>query len=892
MPITKPLTLAKQSSTKTTAQSTGSSNTAPKSTTTNQNSAAACGDTSCDAIDKQVTDSVETVSEIQNVPKRTSLKERFTKSLKKAALVKQSSKQQLEAKVGSNSTNPEEKLIPDQDNPTSLTLESKTAPESREVNTGKQLTSLVESSAPTALESDVTAQDTHAHTGEVLPSTPPPPYDVTGGNGVTDNSQSPPPPYSPLNLDNSNTDKVEREEENKDKLSNSETIEQQSASSPTSATPDSVLKSLDESIEAGNSSAESVISMNPNTKSNTDLESKSSNVDDRENEPEPQVEIEEENVEVSESVPNVKPDGIIGPTDKSEQLLPEGDRSTPKTGNCEAEVPACDKKQPETIKTEEELNMTSSESLPVVESVPSRTLPKPLLTDEQKSQVSPTLERKSRNVSETLHGESALKVSEAILEQRGKLRPSTGPGSSTLTSKFYPASGKTEARTEINISSNSGNKNCNVKNLVNRFNQVPDNISTQSENNDDISTSSLVSGTGTPTLEDNIKTLTESSFKDQFLMEQDSQSSSPGLRLQHPIPEISVRNMTLMFESPGSSVAITPILPRKGSNTSSGYSPMTNRKFRNNDDGLHPYWSESSSNTSDSDSDASDESFLASRRPSEISRVLSDIGSDISNETENDIVSFAGEIVENAFDNGVAQSLTHKGNDLNVNKDVPPTTISESETGSEAPKRSEPLDIADYPAPPPLAQDSTTVPSSENKTCTDTSGGKSETTTSEENTLKENDTDKPNITSDDPNASECEDDKDVKTQEGTRSNGEQGENVTNEKEAENVEEQLSKSTEETEKQAGKKFQRGKRSTIRRKLTEEEIKKVDGIKEDEVKTETDKSAEIESQEKKITRKRGSTIKRKVPLNKTDSRTSINSSTSEIGPDGIHYKPGFV
>ena len=114
----------------------------------------------------------------------------------------------------------------------------------------------------------------------------------------------------------------------------------------------------------------------------------------------------------------------------------------------------------------------------------------------------------------------------------------------------------------------------------------------------------------------------------------------------------------------------------------------------------------------------------------------------------------------------------------------------------------------------------------------------------------------------------------------------------------------------------KKFQRGKRSTIRRQLTEEEIKKGDATKEVKQETtevekkgdttkeaqetsETEKSGttneETETTEKKITRKRGSTLRRKFPLNKTDSRTSISSRTSqisEVGPDGIHYKPGFV
>ena len=95
----------------------------------------------------------------------------------------------------------------------------------------------------------------------------------------------------------------------------------------------------------------------------------------------------------------------------------------------------------------------------------------------------------------------------------------------------------------------------------------------------------------------------------------------------------------------------------------------------------------------------------------------------------------------------------------------------------------------------------------------------------------------------------------------------------------------------------RKLERGKRSTIRKKLAEE-IK-------------TDESLNAEQQEdttttqnettKKITRKRGSTIKRKAPLIKSASRTSITSRTSvtsrtsqisEVGPDGIHYKPGFV
>ncbi len=86
---------------------------------------------------------------------------------------------------------------------------------------------------------------------------------------------------------------------------------------------------------------------------------------------------------------------------------------------------------------------------------------------------------------------------------------------------------------------------------------------------------------------------------------------------------------------------------------------------------------------------------------------------------------------------------------------------------------------------------------------------------------------------------------------------------------------------DADKKPVKKFQRGKRSTIRRKNTQEDIQ-----------AEPEAS---ESNEKKMTRKTGSTLRRKLLFKKSSSRTSMTSNSSqksEIGPDGIHYKPGHV
>ncbi len=88
---------------------------------------------------------------------------------------------------------------------------------------------------------------------------------------------------------------------------------------------------------------------------------------------------------------------------------------------------------------------------------------------------------------------------------------------------------------------------------------------------------------------------------------------------------------------------------------------------------------------------------------------------------------------------------------------------------------------------------------------------------------------------------------------------------------------------EGDEQPVKKLQRGKRSTIRRKDTQEEISAV---------------PEPEGQEpegKKLKRKAGSTLRKKFASGKSASKNSISSKTSqisEIGPDGVHYKPGFV
>ena len=383
-------------------------------------------------------------------------------------------------------------------------------------------------------------------------------------------------------------------------------------------------------------------------------------------------------------------------------------------------------------------------------------------------------------------------------------------------------------------------------------------------------------------VENEIKDLTASLFKDQYAPVAELPST---LNHQLAIPQISVRNLTQMFDSSDSSVATTPILPRKGSNVSVGYSLATYQTFRNYE-GLHPYWS--GSNTSGSDSDDSDVSFLPSSRRSSENGVFSDIGSDLSNDTDTDVIRYVGEMVGDVINNGII-AIRDKFPDAVPTDTESPSFIpspssfnfmSEKKLELQAQRNELSVDTVDFPAPPPPLSHEDTI--EDNCAPNQSKPADLSTSTFDEDVSKlEN---MPDTTNKDKTAT---------TQLALQSSKDWTilEDLNHKSEDQQKEE--SNSTNDPV----RKLERGKRSTIRKKLAEE-IQRDESLNAEQQEDTTTTQNETT---KKITRKRGSTIKRKAPLNKSASRTSITSRTSvtsrtsqisESGPDGIHYKPGFV
>ena len=288
--------------------------------------------------------------------------------------------------------------------------------------------------------------------------------------------------------------------------------------------------------------------------------------------------------------------------------------------------------------------------------------------------------------------------SECILKGKENLKSVSSRGSPVMRSKFYPAAGKPPSKARINETENSTQKNNNVKDLVSKFNQVAPSLSASSSE-----LSSMDLDFNPSYVENEIKDLAASLLKDQYAPVAEP---SPTLNHQLAIPEISVRNLAQMFDSSDSSVATTPILPRKGSNVSIGYSLATNQTFRNYE-GLHPYWS--GSNTSGSDSDDSDVSFLPSSRRSSENGVFSDIGSDLSNDTDTDVIRYVGEMVGDVINNGII-TIRDKFPDAVPTDTESPSFIpspsssnfmSEKKLELQAQRNELSVDNVDFPAPPP-----------------------------------------------------------------------------------------------------------------------------------------------------------------------------------------------
>ena len=298
-----------------------------------------------------------------------------------------------------------------------------------------------------------------------------------------------------------------------------------------------------------------------------------------------------------------------------------------------------------------------------------------------------------------------------------------------------------------------------------------------------------------------------------------------------------------------------------------GYSLATNQTFRRYE-GLHPYWS--GSNSSGSDSDDSDVSFLPSSRRSSENGVFSDFGSDLSNDTDTDLIRYAGEMVGDVINNGII-TIREKFPDA-VSTDTesssfipspPPSNLtSETKLESQAQSNKLSVDTVDFPAPPPPLSHEDTV--EDNCALNQSKPIELPTLKFDEDAKKlENMRD---VTSEDKTATTqlaliCNEDSatDIVKDSNHKSEDE-----------EKAEEEESNSTDNPV----RKLERGKRSTIRRKLAEE-IKKDECPKPEQ---QEDTSATQNETTKKITRKRGSTIKRKAPLNKSTSRTSITSRTS--------------
>ena len=850
--------------------------------------------------------SVDIVCEEPGVPKRISLKQRLTRSLKKSSLLRKSSGKQTlhESEAGKKADDEKRKnALPDQDSPTSITLESKQTLEKEMPNPAKESTSLVESSAPEhtvhspkSLKSEDTAQDVHAHTGEIIPSSPPPPYnnDFTSNNeGTKENSvpqepivnnpvntdqnqinETTPPPYMP----SSNQNSTPYNETQELIVNNSGNTEQnQNINSISSPTHESVLSTLDKSIEAGNSKnlneAENVICMNPEgivsindqvdvNNSTVDINLMSQDIPDdvgpkqleqiREDSTETNQALETENQGLNSSNNDNKHRLETKKPTVSEPVAPRQCGSLEGAETQAHNAPA--------------LRTGTLETASVMVSEPPPTPPETIGKNSDRSQPNMTAGPKLS---------PAPSFSESILKGKENLKSVSYPESPVMRSKFYPATGKPPSKAEISETQNSTKKNNNVKDLVSKFNQMAPSLS------DSSSQPSTDLDFNPSYVENEIKYLTASLFKDQYAPVAELPST---LNHQLAIPQISVRNLTQMFDSSDSSVATTPILPRKGSNVSVGYSLATYQTFRNYE-GLHPYWS--GSNTSGSDSDDSDVSFLPSSRRSSENGVFSDFGSDLSNDTDTDVIKYVGESVGDVINNGIITIRDKFSDAVPTDTESPsfipsPSFMSETKLELQAQSNELSVDTVDFPAPPPPLSHEDTV--EDNCAPNQSKSADLSTSSYDEDVNKlEN---MPNPTCEDKTA----------TTQLTLKSSEDGA-------IDNVEDPKHKSEDQPKEESNsannpiKKLERGKRSTISKKLTEE--------------TKTDESLNAEQQDntsntenettKKITRKRGSTIKRKAPLNKSASRTSITSRTSvtsrtsqisEVGPDGIHYKPGFV
>ena len=979
-----------------------------------------------------VSNSVQIVCEQPEVPKRASLKQRLTKSLKKSSFMKTSSNKQIlqESKADIEVDDKKrENTLPDQDNPTSITLESKQTLKKESTNSTKESTSLVESSSPEhrvdspkSLQSEVTAQGVHAHTGEIIPSSPPPPDKVvfpscngetdqilvaqepilnnsvsTGQNqndetpppsqdipqisdqnstpnektqepilnnaGNTDqnqnvrrdipqisdqnstsnnetqearsilnnsgntnqnqNDESQPPPHIPQNSDQNSTPDKETQEiilnnsENTDQnqndeilpssqippdsetqeliLNNSENIDQkQSVSSPT---PESVLTTLDKSIDAGNSGslddqksspleAENVVCMNPGGASPCD-----------------------DQTDVNNSTPDINLKFQDTPDDAGQKQFQQinddaGQKQFEKIkdDSCESNealeienlglnsTSIDNERRFETTKTTV-VERLQSPQIEALEDAKTQTQNAPIVqtgtleTATAKVPESPPTPPKTTSESDRSKPdmEAGLKLSsvpsfcESILEGKDNLRSVSYSGSPGMRSKFYPAAGRSPYKAGSNEMDNSTKKNNNVKDLVSKFNQVTPVFSVSSSQ-----CSSTDLGFSSSYVEGEIKELTASLLKNQYASVWEP---CPAPNHQLSIPEISVRNIAQMFDSSDSSVATTPILRRKGSNVSVGYSPATNQTFRDYE-GLHPYWS--GSNTSGSDSDDSEVSFLPSSRRSSDNRIFSDFGSDLSNDTDIDVIRYVGEMVEEVINDGIIKIRDEFSNadteSLSFDPSPPSSNVmSETNLELKAQRNELSVNTVDFPAPAPLSHEDTVE---DNSAPVQSTQPDLSTLTFDEHVNKlEN---KPDLTGE------------FQTTTTYLASESSEVNLTDSLEGSNyksVDQQKTAEESNSTDNSVRKLERGKRSTIRRKFTDE--------------TKTDESLSEEQQEdisttqnetpKRITRKRGSTIKRKVPLNKSASRTSRTSRSSvtsrtsqisEVGPDGIHYKPGFV
>ena len=568
------------------APNTCQSSKAPKSTPANQDSVSM---TTISNISMGVNEnSVDIVCEEPKVPKRVSLKDRLTKSLKKSSLMRKSSGKQIlqESKAEKAADGKqEENALPDQDSPTSITLESKQILEKQKSNPTKESTSLVESSAsehtvnsPKSLKSEVTAQDVHAHAGEIIHSSLPPPYNVgfsssdneTEQNPIpqepisnnlvnTDqnqNNETPPQPYMP----NSNQNSAPHNEVIVNKSSN--TGQNQNVSSISLPTHESVLTTLDKAIDAENSSslndenfptleAENVVSMNPegivpiddqidvnNLTADTNL--KSENTPD--NLMQKQLEqIKEDSYETNEALEKENK-GLNSTNIDNKQRLEKAAVSEP------VEPPQCVTLEGITTQIQNVPTIqtgtleTASSKVPEPPPTPPETIGK----NNDRSKLGMTTESKLP---------SPPSFSESILKGKENLKSVSCPGSPVMRSKFYPAAGKPLAKAGRNETENSTKKNNNVKDLVSKFNEVAPSLSVSSSE-----LSSTDADFNPSYVENEIKDLTASLFKDQYAP---ITEPSPTLIHQLAIPEISVKNLAQMFDSSDSSVATTPNLAKE-----------------------------------------------------------------------------------------------------------------------------------------------------------------------------------------------------------------------------------------------------------------------------------------------------------------------------------------